>query len=541
MKKHKKLFGLLLAICLIVGCLPMNVVAVDAHVGLGSIEYVKNNNGTVTIKKCATGARGILEIPTTIDGGTVTSIAAAAFKDCDQITQVTIPSTVTSIGDSAFQGCKSLTGIVIPDSVTELGSRAFERCTALKSAVVGKGVKALPTACFQSCYDLSQVSLSDGLETIGYDTFEHCTSLTSIDLPDTLKTLDIWAFAYTGLTGVTMPSSMRDIKLYAFAYCKNLKYVTLNDGLKTIGDSAFIESALQTLVIPDSVTTVNGYAFARISTLRSVTVGSGVQTIQSTSFLECPNLETIIIREGVKTIEGSSFLNSASLKTLYLPSSLVEIRPTCFKASNNIRDIYYAGTAYGWGGVAIGKDNGNILGDDVTMHYVPFKDTKAGEYYYEPMVWAIDMGITNGTSDTTFSPNQICTQSQILTFLYRAVGSPAVSGGSAYSNSKISPDKYYYKAMLWAYQQGVVTDLNLDPDEACTRADVVTYLWRLDGKPAARGSNFSDVPASADYAQAVNWAVRENITTGTSDTTFSPDVICSRSQIVTFLYRAFAK
>lgn len=124
--------------------------------------------------------------------------------------------------------------------------------------------------------------------------------------------------------------------------------------------------------------------------------------------------------------------------------------------------------------------------------------------------------------------------------MYRAVGSPAVTGENIYANSVVTPDKYYYHAMLWAYQNGVVTDANLNPNSDCTRSDVVTYLWRLAGKPSVGSSAFSDVLASADYAQAVAWAVQQGVTAGTSSTTFSPNATCTRAQIVTFLYRNMA-
>lgn len=148
--------------------------------------------------------------------------------------------------------------------------------------------------------------------------------------------------------------------------------------------------------------------------------------------------------------------------------------------------------------------------------------------------------ITAGTTTSTFSPDDTCTQAQIITFLYRAVGSPTVIGENVYTNYAVTFKQYYYQAMLWAYQAGVVTNTGLNPNSDCTRSDVVTYLWRLAGKPAVESSVFSDVPASADYAQAVAWAIQQGITAGTSATTFSPDATCTRGQIVAFLYRDMA-
>lgn len=171
---------------------------------------------------------------------------------------------------------------------------------------------------------------------------------------------------------------------------------------------------------------------------------------------------------------------------------------------------------------------------------VPFLDVRPDAYYYDAVKWAIKQNITAGTTPSSFSPDDTCTQAQIITFLYRAVGSPAAMGKNVYTNNAVTSEQYYYQAMLWAYQNGVVTNTGLNPNSNCTRSDVVTYLWRLAGKPPVDSSVFSDVPASADYAQAVAWAAQQGITAGTSATTFGPDTTCTRGQIVTFLYRDMA-
>ena len=169
-----------------------------------------------------------------------------------------------------------------------------------------------------------------------------------------------------------------------------------------------------------------------------------------------------------------------------------------------------------------------------------FLDVGPSHYAYDPVVWAVKEGITNGTSATTFSPDQTCTQGQILTFLWRAVGEPKATIANPYTNGAVTSSQYFYNAMLWAYEQGIVTSKSLNPNAGCQRSDVALYLWRLAGSPAAGGATFSDVSSSAPYAQAVAWAVQEGITNGTSATTFSPGATCTRGQIVTFLYRDLA-
>ncbi len=203
--------------------------------------------------------------------------------------------------------------------------------------------------------------------------------------------------------------------------------------------------------------------------------------------------------------------------------------------------IFSDGSVYGYKLVAV-KANGSCAEyvKITSSNYNPFTDVAPGFYYVKPVLWAVDKGVTNGTSATTFSPNDTCKQGQIITFLYRAVGEPAVSGTNQYTNPAVDPYWYYYDALLWAQQEGIVTDKDLDPNADCSRSDVVLYQWRLAGSPKVGSADFSDVSASAPYAQAVAWAVTEGITTGTTTTTFSPDDTCTRGQIVTFLYRDLA-
>lgn len=174
----------------------------------------------------------------------------------------------------------------------------------------------------------------------------------------------------------------------------------------------------------------------------------------------------------------------------------------------------------------------------------PFTDVKEEEYYGYPVLWALKMGITTGTSSTTFSPEKTCTRGQVVTFLWRANGSPEPTV-TENPFVDISPDAYYYKAVLWAVENGITQGTGrgkFSPDNGCTRGQVATFLWRAQGEPTAvENSNpFSDVSEGAYYYTAVLWAVENSITQGTGKDKFSPDKDCTRGQIVTFLYRALA-
>lgn len=131
-----------------------------------------------------------------------------------------------------------------------------------------------------------------------------------------------------------------------------------------------------------------------------------------------------------------------------------------------------------------------------------------------------------------------CTRAQILTFIWRAAGSPTVSASNPFSD--VTADDYYYNAAIWAYENSMVTGSTFDADTPCTRSSTVTYLWKFNGSPVLGiPSLFEDVSDNAEYADAVSWALIEEVTSGISDTEFAPDMICNRGQIVTFLYRAF--
>ena len=170
----------------------------------------------------------------------------------------------------------------------------------------------------------------------------------------------------------------------------------------------------------------------------------------------------------------------------------------------------------------------------------PFSDVSTDAYYYKAVQWAQEKGITDGISSDLFGPKQPCTRSQIVTFLWRAAGSPELKGTAA-GMTDVAPGSYYAKAVAWAVENGITTGTaegTFSPDATCTRAQAVTFLARAQNATATGKTAFSDVPADSYFADAVAWAQANGVTTGTSETTFSPDSDCTRAQIVTFLYRA---
>ena len=181
---------------------------------------------------------------------------------------------------------------------------------------------------------------------------------------------------------------------------------------------------------------------------------------------------------------------------------------------------------------------------DAIVYSNPFADVDEGAYYYDAVLWAVNREpqITNGIDASHFAPDNTCTRGQVVTFLWRAAGSPE-PGGTNNPFKDVKSDAYYYKAVLWAVEQNITNGTGattFSPDQGCTRGQVVTFLHRFAGTPAPGSTEhpFKDVKTGAYYYEAVLWAVAQGVTNGTSATTFSPDKTCTRGQIVTFLYRA---
>ena len=241
----------------------------------------------------------------------------------------------------------------------------------------------------------------------------------------------------------------------------------------------------------------------------------------------------------VRVGEGA-FYNCSGLKAVYFQGHAFGVQDSAFNDCPNVT-LYYRQGAVGWT-----SPTWNDIPTAIWQGSSPippvFPDLKTDAYYYTPVAWAVKKGITSGTSKDTFSPDQGCTRGQIVTFLWRAMGSPE-------PESKVNPyadiekSDYFYKAVLWAKENDITRGTgrgNFSPDQVCTRAQAATFLWRALGCPYADEitEEFTDLEPDAYYTDAVLWAVSAGITNGTGKGCFSPEKTCTRGQIVTFLYRA---
>ena len=247
------------------------------------------------------------------------------------------------------------------------------------------------------------------------------------------------------------------------------------------------------------------------------------------------------------------------------PNGTVTVTPANASKGTNVTVTVKPNEGYELGSLAVKDASGNLLpladlGNgkfgfvmpaskvSVEANFVKsavstgFADVPANAFFADAVKWAVDKGVTNGLTDTMFGPYEPCTRGQIITFLWRAAGSPEPK--TAVSFADVPAGSYYAKAVAWAIENGItngVTDTTFAPDATCTRGQGVTFLYRALKGSAGATSSFVDVPTNAFYADAVGWAVSGKVTDGTSNTTFSPDDNCTRGQIVTFLFRAYSK
>ncbi len=472
----------------------------------------------------------------------MSSIGSCAFYDCWNLSEVTVPETVERIGNYAFCWCNSLSSVTLPGHMSCLGSGAFADCSklssvtlpegltaieddtfcwcsALSSAVIPEGVTRIGNSAFLGCYDLESVSIPEGVTGIGDDAFNSCWSLTRVNLPDSLTELGASAFRYcSGLVFMSIPAGVRSIEDYTFNLCSGLITVTLPAGVRSIGE----------------------YAFGSCSSLISVNLPAGISRIGTGAFDGCRKLDMLVIRnadclagfvrENYDPDDTEEDLEGPwSDETLGGHKTVIYGRHDQDKLdSGDIEECYLYAEAY-------------ALNYGYTFYDLyAFSDVREYSWYEIPVAWACGNGITAGTGERTFSPGNTCTREQTVTFLWKAAGSPEpVTTENPFRDVKTS--KYYYRAVLWALENGITAGVDTDlfgVGQSCTREQVVTFLWKTAGSPEPLSSEnpFRDVKENKYYYKAILWAVENGITAGVDVDLFGVGMSCTRAQIVTFLY-----
>ena len=605
--------------------------------------------GVTSIGSCAFLDCSCLMSVTIPEG--VTTVGDSAFQNCNSLTSVTIPNSVTTIGDAAFFWCRSLTSVTIPSDVTIIGDFAFYGCKSLTNVTIPEGVTTIGEHAFQDCVGLTSMTIPNSVTAINSFAFTGCSNLTSVSIPSNVTTIGKWAFyVCDSLTSVTMNGNIPQIAEDAFENVKATVYYPT--GNESYPDSAQQNYGGQLTWIPDCSLpgAVHNQSYPVTENEIPATCkeeGSydevvycsvcGEEISRETKPIEKPphtHADPVIENEIPATCKEEGSYDeviycsvcgeeiSRETKTIekiddHTPADPVHEKevPATYEADGSYDEVVYcsvcgeelsretktipkleqditisdpaltitvgknaqlkvydgSGTqvAPSWSAEniwAVRSDENVVTVNSrgmvfalavgeakVTAEYkeqtvsmtvtVVFADNAdTSKYYYEPIIWAAKNGITTGTSATGFTPNAACTRGQIVTFLWRAMGEPQpLSTKNPFKDVKASD--YYYLPVLWAYYEGVTTgtsDTTFAPNDPCTRKQIVTFLWRAQGspKPAASANPFKDVKPTDYFYDAVLWAVGSGITTGTSDTTFAPNAACSRGQCVTFLWRA---
>ena len=523
------------------------------------------------------------------------SMGKEAFVLCTALKEVEISGSVQEIPEMAFWGCTALESVVLQEGVTTIGKNAFDLTEEIwnDDYTEASYVNENP--------QLKSINIPSTVTSVGeyfLRGIKENNETALIFEGNTPPTFESKALAGISGEGVNQPTVYYPAEAVEAYTAEGSDLVTNN--LVSAPVEGEGNNNQYSLTVTPSATSVyenNTISFTVESTLpqdAALTVGSSDTTVATAALSSDQKSITVTgVKEGTATITVSIKLgdvvlasesvtvtvdergtsgSSSSGTTRYTVSvedtdnGTVKVSPTRASKGSTVTITVTPDEGYELDKLVVTDKNSDAVklidkGDGKYTFTMPrsavtveatfaeigtepespvFTDVPASAYYYDAVLWAVENGVTEGTNATTFSPDMSCTRAQMVTFLWRAAGSPEpVTTTNPFTD--VNSGVYYYDAVLWAVEQGITSGTSATtfaPDATCTRAQTVTFLYRAAGSPAVSGGSFADVSADAYYADAVAWAVSEGVTVGTSDTTFSPDMNCTRAQIVTFMYRA---
>ena len=397
--------------------------------------------------------------------------------------------------------------VIVRPGITRLGDYSFSAAEALSSS------------CDRWFINIRSVELSDSVERIGEMAFCYCESLQSLTIGSGLKVLEHVPFAYC--------PQLSEIRV-----SEENPYFTAIDNMLYSKDGTTIHlypaAAPEIYTLPQGTKTICMGAFSNNSSTRELILPASIEHIESLAFTNSKLLDTVIFTGPAPEMEEDALRNADQYITI-----------TCYYPENAAgwEDIVRLSAFYGGSWVAYDPT------DPPFDTGAPFSDVPYGSWYYESVLWAVENGITNGTTASTFSPNDLCMRAHVVTFLWRAVGCPEpMTETNPFVDVKESD--FFYKAVLWAAENDITTGTDtthFSPYAVCNQAQVVTFLHRTAGSPVpvSESHPFIDVKESDFYYKPTLWAVENGITNGMTTTTFGPDTSCNRAQIVTFMYRTY--
>lgn len=544
----KKSIALLIVLAMMLSIIPAAFAAEAASGTCGeNASWVLDRNGKLTVS----GTGNIEDM--SFDGNTA-------------IVELVIEEGITDIGGAAFRGCTNLKSVSFPESLEGFNMSSFGNCTSLESIEIPANVGFLPEGVFGGCTNLKTVTLHEGLKGLGRSALAGCTSLESITLPNSLTDIDTMAFYHcTSLKSIHIPENVEMIDSFVFEDCSSLTGIWVDENnpyfyndsrgvlFRKFGNQILLKAAPGALsgsyTIPENINRVDNYAFQGCAKLKEVTIPDSLPQVSTGMFQDCTGLESVTISAGVEEIWNMAFAGCTSLKNISFEGDAPDISDYVYTDDSGSTDhssfVGVTATCY------YPRDN-ETWTEDILKDYggdltwvSSFVDVKPGNWYEPAVKWAADAGVTSGVGNSLFAPGRECSRAEVVSFLWRAKNCPAPKSTES-SFVDIKPSDWYYDAVLWATEEGITvgtSDTEFSPNGICTRAECVSFLWRAAGYPMPKDAtnSFADVAQSAWYYEAALWAAEEGIAFGTSDTEFSPSGICSRAECVTFLHRYFIK
>ena len=513
------------------------------------------------------GEQTWLVIPEEIDGYPVAGIEDNAFAGNDTLQTVYIAADLEYVGEAAFSGCKSLKFVDFLQGAGDIRARAFSGSGSL-TAVSLAGSASVGASSFADCSNLQYI-VTDSMETtFADDAVEDSDDVWIIGLPGSA------AAAYAQESGLNFTSEEPTVQAVRVERLPDKTSYTVGEDLDTNGmvlDLTMSDGTHQRaeggwLALDEGKTDTAGIKTIQIlygAHIAELTVtvtggwnggeqvgqdigdsdsgddeeddgGSGGAAFAVTAGTVINGSLSITPKQAAR---GSVVTITAEPDTGYVLDSL-----QVFDRSGNEIALRKSGDRYTFIMPASQVSVKAVFAKQSAQSGNPFLDVLESDYFYDAVLWAVSNGITAGTSDTAFNPNAVCTRAQTVTMLWRAAGSPQPRS-SANPFHDVKESDYYYTAVLWAAENGITAgtgDASFSPDAICNRSQVMTFLYRDHGTEAVEKTSFTDVEEGAYYYDAVQWAAQEGITAGTGPDTFGPDDSCTRAQIVTFLYKALA-
>lgn len=520
-------------------------------------------------------------------GNGITSIGNNAFYEYETVEQIVLPEGLTRIGehafafagitsvdlpeslkrieDNAFMYCDDLVDMELPEGIEYLGRQAFGGCKNWENGDIPSGVKEFGAAVFQSCAKLESVIIPEGITSVPSNMFFGCQELRNVQIPNSVTLIEEMAFqGCYSLQNLVIPNSVTEIERAAFGECKRLVEVTIPNGVTNLPSRVLSGcSALKKVNLPETITYIGLNAFDGCKALTNIILPKGLKEMPAGTFRGCSRLTNILLPETLEVIVNDNFTDAVNLFRMTIDSKAVlqaiadpeldegilEYPKTVYiKADiNNVLDM----TQYGYSKAGeIDKDGKHyiIYADhahnesgcvECMITGIEFNDVKVSDYYYSPVIWAADKGVTAGLTPNTFGPDMGCTRAQVVTFLWRAMDCPEVTPQQNFTD--VPEGSYYYDAVHWAANNGITYgygDGKFGSEDMVTRAQFVSFLWRLKGeKKAACANPFKDLAKDAYYYDAVLWAVEKGITAGLYPDQFAPNATCTRGQVVSFIFR----